>query len=208
MNDERCTTHGIMRCSTCAYLEAKKNKTKPSIVQPILAAPPSTKVGVPPPSISNAPPEDIEMMDVHEVNRAREAYHKELDSLLETKARQEAINAAIDVPIPEGYKKVGQIHDEVILAEQPLRVHLGNIPFAVENETFETLPVDDSHASKVMRAASAYADAARDYALKLASYTKIAEELKTAAERLTEAALMRDKAEKDLQTLVAGGEKL
>jgi hypothetical protein len=58
-----------------------------------------------------------------------------------------------------------------------------------------------------VRAASAYADAARDYALKLASYTKVTEGVKKAEERLTEAALMRDKAEQDLQTLVAGGDK-
>jgi hypothetical protein len=58
-----------------------------------------------------------------------------------------------------------------------------------------------------MRAASAYADAARDYALKLASYTKVAEGLKTAADRLTEAINLRDQRERELKEIVDGGTK-
>jgi len=209
MDNERCTAHGITRCTACAFLEAKKNKAKLTVTPPM----PVERVKIimnPPPSISNAPPEDIEMMDEREVNKAREAYDKELESLLEAKARNEAINAAADIPaepdiVPRGvfqYKtETGQSIDF------DLRTGQGTLVKSQPEAGFETLPVGDSHASKVMRAASAYADAARDYALKLASYTKVAEGLKTAAEKLTEAKVIRDKEEKELQALVAGGDK-
>ena len=128
------------------------------------------------------------MMDAQEVNKAREVYDKEMEALLEAKARQEVINLTVE-GTAHVEANIGPEHDYAAIAG------------------FETLPVDDSHASQVVRAASEYAAAARDYALKLASYTKVAEGVKKAAEKLTEAALIRDKAEKELQALVAGGEK-
>src|SRR5208337_4902015 len=196
MNDERCTTHGIMRCSTCAFLEAKKNKTKPSIVQPILAVPPSTKVGVPPPSISNAPPEDIEMMDVHEVNRAREAYHKELDSLLETKARNEAINTETAV------ESTAHVADGPYTAPGTpgLPEADSHVDYA-KLAGFETLPIDDSHASKVMRAASAYAEAAKMYALDLSEFVSAKERLNTIQCRMNTSAEIRNLKEEELKAL-------
>ena len=196
MENERCEKHGVTRCLACKIIEAKKGKN-PLTVPPLIVIPPPTKAGVPPPSITNAVPPDIEMMDAQEVNKAREVYDKEMEALLEAKARQEAINSSADVPAEVGMSQpslraeanVGPEHNYVAIAG------------------FETLPVDDSHASKVVRAASEYAAAARDYALKLASYTKVTEGVKKAAEKLTEAALIRDKAEKELQALVVGGEK-
>jgi hypothetical protein len=55
-----------------------------------------------------------------------------------------------------------------------------------------------------VRAASAYADAARDYALKLASYTLAQETALRAATRLNDAAIERDLREKELRELVGG----
>ena len=204
MDNERCEKHGVTRCSTCAFLEAKKNKTKPPMIQPLVIAPPFTKVGVPPPSITNAAPEDIEGMDARELTRAREAYDKELESLLEAKARQEEINTAHNTA--QGMDYMGTKG-----SGQPRSGTPGDTPAPgtdyVKIAGFDTLPVDDSHASQVVRAASAYADAARDYALKLASYTLAQETASRAAARLNDAAIERDLKEKELRDLVAGGGK-
>jgi hypothetical protein len=197
MDNERCEKHGVTRCSTCAFLDAKKNKTKPSMIQPLVIVPPSTKVGVPPPaspppSITNAAPEDIEMMGATEVHEAQAAYDKELESLLEAKARQEEINTARNAAQDMDYTGT----------EGSGQPRPG--PPAPTASGFDTLPVDDSHASQVVRAASAYADAARDYALKLASYTLAQETALRAATRLNDAAIERDLREKELRELVGG----
>ena len=202
MNNERCEKHGVTRCLACKIIEAKKGKN-PLTVPTLIVIPPPTKAGVPPPSITNAAPPDIEMMDAStvqkeatELRKVQGAYDKEMEDLLAAKARQEAINASADVP---PFNPAGFLKDDIeaLAKGNPIE----------KTVSFKTLPVDDSHASQVMRAASAYADATRDYALKLASYAKLAEGLKIAADRLTEAVVERDLREKELKDLVAGGDK-
>jgi hypothetical protein len=184
--------------------------------------------------IPGGPPEDIEMMDAPQVADERQRLQAEHDQavndLLESKARQEAIQAQTNVQIDEiteqingpkedPFRGIGIDRPELARAvpvnfqeEDGQRIAMPTETAApgapVEEITsFDTLPVDDSHASKVVRAAAEYAAAARDYAIKLASYTKVAEGLKLAKERLDEADYARNRTEATLKTIVAGDSK-
>ena len=207
MENERCTEHGITRCphpkcrSKMLTGLVTPPKPRPVVLLAGKAGPPAPTSA--PPSITNAAPPDIEMMDAStvqkeatELRKVQGAYDKEMEDLLAAKARQEAINASADVP---PFNPAGFLKDDIeaLAKGNPIE----------KTVSFKTLPVDESHASQVMRAASAYADATRDYALKLASYAKLAEGLKIAADRLTEAVVERDLREKELKDLVAGGDK-
>jgi hypothetical protein len=210
MENERCIEHGITRCphpkcrSKLLTELVTPPKPRPVVLLAGKAGPPAPALA--PPSITNAAPADIEMMDAPavreeatELRKAQGVYDKEMEDLLAAKARQEAINAAADIGIKsEPAPKTDMGHAEASIDPEIDYVKIAG---------FETLPVDDSHASQVMRAASAYADAARDYALKLASYTKVAEGLKTAGDRLTEAINLRDQRERELKEIVDGGTK-
>ena len=71
-------------------------------------------------------------------------------------------------------------------------------------DTFATLPTDDSHASKVLRAAAAFASAAQAWAQELAYVEKIKKVLLTAEVQLNKASFEKGNAEEELKKLVAG----
>jgi len=227
MENERCAKHGITRCPACAFLEAKKQGTLLK-AGPSAPTPASIK-----PVIPGGPPEDIEMMDAPQVADERQRLQAEHDQavndLLESKARQEAIQAQTNIQVDEiaeqingpkedPYHEVGMDHPELARAvpvnfqeedgqriAMPTETAAPGAP-AVGINGFDTLPTDDSHASQVMRAAAAYAKAAKMYAIDVAEFTAAKEHLNTLQCRLSVSEKMRDKAEAELKTLVAGGD--
>lgn len=82
------------------------------------------------------------------------------------------------------------------------QVHPGQIIEVDNVKDFATLPVDDSHASKVVRAAAAYAAASAKWANELANVEKIKVMLSDAQTRLSAEAAVKDAAERNLKELV------
>jgi len=80
----------------------------------------------------------------------------------------------------------------------------GPDPDGTEEVSFAVLPVDDSHAAKVMRAAAEYASAAKQWAERLAQVEKIKAELLKQEMRLDNAVKAKDEAEAELKKLVNG----
>jgi hypothetical protein len=79
-----------------------------------------------------------------------------------------------------------------------------NIPGDPRPSSFDVLPVDDSHASKVMRAAAAYAKATNAYALELANVERLKGLLMAAEAHLHNAENEKQHHENELKTLVNG----
>jgi hypothetical protein len=130
--------------------------------------------GPAPTEITGAPPPNIEDM-------TSDALRAEI-ALNVSPAVDEVWGDRPGAPIP-GFKEVGRIQDEII---------------------FEALPVDDSHASKVVRAAAEYASASKAWAQELARVTKIKQELLKAESELHAALVRKEVSECDLKTLVSG----
>jgi hypothetical protein len=141
---------------------------------------PQTFVPTAPSEITGAPPPDIEQMDGPALLAEQAAFNKKTDFELSTD--------------PDAW---GPLQ---IIANGKASL----IPARTAKESFDTLPTDDSHASKVMRAASAYAKASKDWAQNLARVEKIKSELLKAEALLHEALVAKETSEGDLKTLVAG----
>lgn len=71
-------------------------------------------------------------------------------------------------------------------------------------EVFDTLPTDDSHASKVARAAAAYAKESVEYAQAVVAAESLKAQLKIADARVTKAAEARLAAENEMKELLKG----
>jgi hypothetical protein len=132
-----------------------------------------------PPEITGAPPPDIEGMDAPSLRAEIDAYAN----------------------LPGGASQ-SDIPDIEELGNPAVRATLGLDLTA--KDAFDTLPVDDSHASKVMRAAAEYASASRDWAQNVAKVEKIKAELVKAEAALSGATSRQQGAELELKTLVSG----
>lgn len=136
----------------------------------------------PPSEIVGGPPPDIEGMGSvrDREEKTPEEINTEYDKILaEVNAMRLEPGAIIEVPQP------------------------GNVdPF--RRDTFATLPVDDSHASKVLRAAAEFASAAQAWAQELAYVEKVRKILLTAEAQLGKVSAEKDKTEQVLKQLVTG----
>ncbi len=137
-----------------------------------------------PPSITGGPPENIEGLSVRDrlpqtVEEANTDYDKILAEVTAIKANQPSAELGFSQP-------------ERTDREVPVG--------------FQTLPTDDSHASKVMRAAAKYAEAARIYAVWVADTEKIKRTLIEVEAKLQAAIAARLEAEDELKKLITQGE--
>jgi hypothetical protein len=151
----------------------------------------------PPQSIAGGPPADIEGLgnvrdrEPKTVEEANTDYDKILAEVNEMKGKK-AEEWESTVEEPTRPRKNNQ-------AQQ------GSVDVLTYRDTFSTLPTDDSHASKVLRAAAAFAGAAQAWAQELAYVEKIKKVLLTAEVQLNKASFEKGNAEEELKKLVAGG---
>lgn len=178
--NERCDKHSITRCPICASLSGKKTQT----------------LSVAPPEITGAPPADIEQMDSNALRAEIAASPVRFPTQEEVDESQQKLNALRG---DSNYNFARQVPGFTLEPKQP-----GPAPDRMAKETFDNLPVDDSHASKVVRAAAAYATASKDWAQNLARVEKIKSELLKAEALLHEALVAKETSECDLKTLVTG----
>jgi hypothetical protein len=146
--------------------------------QPVAITPPPT-------AITGAPPENIEGLSTSV--RDREP------------ATPEEVNTEYD-----------KILAEVNVAKAAKEAKAQNWESSPEEPTrprkpFATLPVDDSHASQVVRAAAKYAEAATTFALRLAEAEKVKQMVSKAQAEQDAAGLALREAEAELKKLVGGG---
>lgn len=191
--NERCEKHNLTRCTTCMALEHHK---------------PQAAVPVAPPEIAGGPPPDIE--DVHGTGSVRDRIDPDpptdvnkmnVDALRAEVAECAAIKAGCfseEAPFELSSKRE-------LATPGPGVSTINGVAFpTAEKESFDALPVDDSHASKVVRAAAAYADASRIWAQELARTEKIKQSLLRAEADLQAAQTKKETAERELKTLVTG----
>jgi hypothetical protein len=138
----------------------------------------------PPPQITGAPPADIEGLSVRDrlpttIEEANTDYDKILAEVNSLKQPEVLVSPSQNIAMP------GQ-------------------PNTFARDTFQTLPTDDSHASKVLRAAAAFAGAAQAWAQELAYVEKIKKVLLTAEAELGRVTAEKTDAENELRKLVAG----
>jgi hypothetical protein len=176
----KCTPHGQTRCAICQAMAAKGRR--PSSPE------------MPPPSIAGGPPPDIEGLGNvrdREPKTVEEA-NTDYDKIL---AEVEQMRLKPDAGMIESLKAPSPFVAQVA---QPGQVNT----FA--RDAFATLPTDDSHASKVLRAAAAFASAAQAWAQELAYVEKIKKVLLTAEMELDKVTINKNVAEIELKKLVAG----
>ncbi len=172
---DRCDAHNQTRCVLCQALAAKGKK------------PTATVVAGPPPEIAGGPPADFEGLSVRDREpKTVEEANTDYDRILAE------VNALKDPEQPNVRISPGQA------VVQPGQVNT----FA--RDTFSTLPGDDSRASKVLRAAAAFAGAAQAWAQELAYVEKIKKILLTAEVELDRVTIEKNQAEIELKKLVAG----
>jgi len=143
-----------------------------------------------PPEIAGGPPPDIEGLGNvrdREPKTVEEA-NTEYDKILEEINAAKAANALLGVP--------GIVR--AIMKEEPAPAN------TFTRDTFSTLPTDDSHASKVLRAAANFAGAAQAWAQELAYVEKVKKILLTAEAELGRVTCEKIDAETELKKLVAG----
>jgi len=146
---------------------------------------PAPKPTAPPPEITGAPPADLEGLSVRDREpKTQEEVNTEYDKIL---AEVNALRTAAP-----------GIMVEFSGPNPPMVVN----QFA--RDTFETLPTDDSHASKVLRAASEFACAAQAWAQELAYVEKVKKILLTAEAELSRVTKKKTEAEDKLKQLVTG----
>ncbi len=175
----KCTPHGQTRCAICQAMAAKGRR--PSSPE------------MPPPSIAGGPPSDIEGLgNVRDREpKTIEEANTDYDKILAEVEAARGANALLGAPGIETVLKPAS------KAEQA-QVNT----FA--RDAFATLPTDDSHASKVLRAAAAFASAAQAWAQELAYVEKIKKVLLTAEVELDRVTIEKNQAEIELKKLVAG----
>ncbi len=171
----KCTPHGQTRCAICQAMAAKGRR--PSSQE----APPQSIAGGPPPDIEGlGNVRDREPKTVEEANTDYDKILAEVNAMKEVEQPNVRISSGQTIAQP------GQVNT-----------------FA--RDAFATLPTDDSHASKVLRAAAAFAGAAQAWAQELAYVEKIKKVLLTAEVQLNKASFEKGNAEEELKKLVAGG---
>ena len=138
------------------------------------------KLEVAPPEITGAPPVDIEQMDGPALRAEKAAYDKAI--------------FATEPPFDQSQEQETDWS----------RPKPGPTPSDMTKDAFDALPTDDSHASKVMRAAARFSSTSRDWAQNLARTEKIKANLLKAEAELSEAKAEMDKAQDELKTLVTG----
>lgn len=185
----KCTPHDQTRCVTCMALAAKGKK--PTAVSDAQykkdwdAAHPNV---TPPASMAGGPPPDIEGLGNVRDRVSEPVTQEETDYDRIVKEMNQVQVAAPDVlSAPYDLKGPGQSSGLHAYAE-----------------SFETLPVDDSHTSKVVRAAAQYAKTTKVWAQTLAQVEKIKVELLKAEASLEVAKNEKEQAEQDLKFLVTG----
>lgn len=160
----------------CVLCMAAAAKGGATVSQAVVAGPPPT-------SISGGPPENIEGLSGSVRDRIPvtvEEAETDYDKIL---AEVNAFKVAGFVAAPQA---------------QPG-------PELAPAKSFATLPADDSHASKVMRAAAKYAEAATNFALRLAEAERVKQLIfKAEAEQNVADAALRQ-AEAELKSLVSEG---
>jgi hypothetical protein len=172
-----CEKHGARRCMACSA-GSRPKITKPEYKEMLLTGPAPTE-------ITGAPP-NIEDM-------TSDALRAEIAS---------NVSPGEKVWVNDGY---GDYWEEVPVPAVKSEDELGRRPGASrEVPTFDALPIDDSHASKVLRAAAAYAKTAGEYAKHVARVEKIKQDLLKTEAELSEAAYKHKEAETELARLVNG----
>ena len=181
-DDTKCEHQQLaVRCALCM---AKAGK-KPTAV-------------VAPPSITGGPPPDIEECTPSLRDKVDGPAPADLIPEWEKPS-------AFDEPMASAARPTGRCIGRVSrqLGTSDSARHSGSVLRVVPN-SFETLPTDDSHASKVVRAAAAYAEAAKVWAGDLAAVEHNKANLLRAQAKLDAATIEKDKAEQDLKLLVNG----
>jgi hypothetical protein len=98
--------------------------------------------------------------------------------------------------------------EQVFPAKEEVEKVIQATQMEAKKKVFKALPNDDSHASKVMRAAAAFAEASSTWALELANVEKIKADLLVAKALLDKVATEMIRAEKTLKELINGTEEL
>lgn len=179
-DDTKCEHQQLaVRCALCM---AKAGK-KPTAV-------------VAPPSITGGPPPDIEECTPSLRDKVDGPAPADLIPEWEKPS-------AFDEPTASAAPVDASVEYHVNSVPATLPEHSGSVLRVVPN-SFETLPTDDSHASKVVRAAAAYAEAAKVWAGDLAAVEHNKANLLRAQAKLDAATIEKDKAEQDLKILVNG----
>lgn len=175
----KCTPHSQTRCSICAAQAFKGKK-------PIIPA-------SPPPDIAGGPPADIEGLSVRaRLPQTAEEVNTEYDKILAEVNEMKASKQEPDLGGPiEGTGPVALTKRAFYPGGQSLFVR----------DTFSTLPVDDSHASKVLRAAAKFSSAVQSWAQELAYVEKIKKALMEAEVALNKASFEKNNAEEGLNSL-------
>jgi uncharacterized protein YbjT (DUF2867 family) len=143
-----------------------------------------TVVKAAPPEITGAPPADIEGLgNVRDrvVEEAQAEFMTDYDKI-----------------IAEMNQRPADQKPAEIVQAQPGLVD----PF--QRDTFSTLPTDDSHASKVLRAAAKFASTAQSWAQELAYVEKCRKIVLEAEAELSKATKDKEDAERELKELVTG----
>jgi hypothetical protein len=188
----KCDKHQMVRCVLC--MAAASRGTGP---QPVAITPP-------PAAITGGPPENIEGLSTSV--RDREPVTPE-----EVNTEYDKILAEVNVAKAAKEAKAKTWESSPEEPTRPRQPDLGG-PIkgtfpgqTVPVITFATLPVDDSHASQVVRAAAKYAEAATTFALRLAEAEKVKQMVSKAQAEQDAAGLALREAEAELKKLVGGG---
>jgi hypothetical protein len=179
----KCDKHQMVRCVLCMAAAARGIATG-SHPQPVAITPPPT-------AITGGPPENIEGLSTSVRDRepvTPEEVNTEYDKILAE------VNDLKREPSDLGGPIRGTFPGQII----PVITQDAKRPFA-------TLPVDDSHASQVVRAAAKYAEAATTFALRLAEAEKVKQMVSKAQAEQDAAGLALREAEAELKKLVGGG---
>ncbi len=191
-NDTKCEHFQLAaRCPLCM---AKAGR------MPQVAAPPTSITGGPPPDIEECTPSLRSKVDgpapadlIPEWEKPLPPGVNGVNDLGNTRAAQkqmDTISADVEYHVPS--------------VPATLPAHCGQVLRVVPGAIFDTLPTDDSHASKVVRAAAEYAKLSNNWALQLSGVEKIKSELLIAQATLDKTTMEKNKAEAELKSLVNG----
>jgi hypothetical protein len=180
----KCQPHGQTRCALCQAMAAKGFK-------PAAPAPP-------PATITGGPPPDIEgLSSVRDrLPETVEEANTEYDKIL---AEVNALKA------DKGEKRESTLEEPTRPRQPNVRISPGQTMLLDPKQSFAALPTDDSHASKVMRAAAKYAEASKDYAIQLTEVEMIKQNLLKAETWLNAAIRSRIDTEEELKKLITEG---
>ena len=107
-------------------------------------------------------------------------------------------------PVEAAIAKRVEPEKDPIVGTIPGWTGLKEPPPAKPEVSFDVLPVDDSHASKVTRAAAAYAKASADYAKAVVAVASLKIQLELEGAKLTKATEARIAAEEEMKKLMGG----